>query len=218
MYTLILISAPLFTIGQTYDFSVKETTERFDKVFENTLSINIYEASERDIEKAWKSKLKDMGAKLDRGDVIIGEGANLKDIGNLPFNVYSKIEKTGKGAFKLYMSVDLGGTFLSSGEHPNKYKIFSALLKDFAIRATKGAIREELEEVSDELGDRQSDLEKLKKNAGKLRDDIKGWEKDIEKAEKDLEENSKDQESQEELIEIQANKLKRVKEKLESVK
>jgi len=216
--SLIVIISVFSAKSQDYDFSITESDVKLGGVFHNTLSINIYETDKKSIVQEWKSELKKTDAKVSSKDEINALSAYMKDIGNLPFNLYSKVEEKGDKLFALYVAVDLGGTYLSSSIHPDKYKIFSDMIYEFATKMTNEGIHKQIKDAEKVLDQSNNDLDKLVKDNKKLNDNIEGWQDDIKKAENELVKNEEDQKFKQEEINQRKEIVNEVKAKLKKVK
>lgn len=197
---------------------VQEKNEKIGGGNNNALVITIYEVSPDDIESKFKSVMKDYDAKVSSKDGgLFGDNAVIKEMGNNTVDIYARVEKVKDGESKLIVAFDLGGAFLNSSEHKDKYKITEKIVYDFAVKITKDAISAVVkaeEKKLDNLNDNQKDLEK--KNAN-LNDDIKEYEEKIKKAKEDLEKNKADQEKKKAEIEAQKKVVEEVNKKLNAV-
>ena len=209
--------SPVFS--QNYNFKVTETSKVINENgSKNVLVVNIYETNEDIIRKEWKSQLKDLGAKVSTdNNKLTATNATIKEFGNLPFNVFSVIEKTSEGYYQLIVGVDLGGAFMESAKHPDKYKIFSSLMADFAKRLTRESVESQVKAAGKELEKRQSEQDKLTKENEKLNSNIKKWQEEIKKAESDIEENLKKQEEQKKKIEDAKDLMDTIRLKLKNL-
>lgn len=197
---------------------VRESNEKIGNGNNNTLSVMIYVEDADLVEKAWKSKLKDMDAKVSTKDGIFGDDAQLKAMGPNTFDVYSRVEVVKGEGIKLIVGVDLGGAYLSSSQHSEQFKVFKGILYEFAVKITKDKIGDELsvqEKALDKLNDQQKDLEKENKD---LKNDIEDYKKKIAEAEDKIKKNEENQKTKKSEIEAQQKVVGGVKEKLNAVK
>jgi hypothetical protein len=204
--------------AQTYDFSVSESRMVLGGDMNNTLSVKIYENTEKDIIKAWKSEMKKNGAKVDIDKEITANNVLLKDMSDLPFNCFANVKELENSCFQLNVSVYLGGSYLNFSEHPEKYQIFAGFLSDFARSTSVDAIEELLKMAKQDLNKKTSDLKKLEDTKEKLERDIENWEKDIQKAKDDIEINILEQEDKIKEVRRATEILDKEKEKLELAK
>ncbi|MBL4653233.1 MAG: hypothetical protein JKY53_10280 [Flavobacteriales bacterium] len=221
----LLIAALSFNISPAqYKINVSEKGENLGGSSHNAFSVMIYEMDEKDIEKAWKKVMKKMGANVQMKKEMFGDDANTKEMGDNNFDIYAIVKKADKG-IELCVAIDLGGAFLSSGQHSAQAKYIKELLHKFAVEQTKlgidGIVKEE-EKIQSDLEKDQKNLEKDKEKLGK---DIEGYEKDIEdakkaieQAKKDIEQNGKDQGEKKKEIEGQKKVVQEVIAKEKAVK
>ena len=203
------------------EIKVKESSESFSNGSHNALIVTIYECEKSKIEKAWKSKVKDYNPDKngDKGGEYFFDNCTFKPIGNNTVDVYSKVvEGKGEKTFQLMACFDLGGAYMSSSDHRDKYEFFKKMMYEFAVNLTKDAISDELKDANKILNkgiDKQQSLEKDNKN---LDGDIKNYNEKITKAKDEIEKNKKDIEVKKKEIEAQTKVVNGLKAKMESVK
>lgn len=213
---LILLSSGL--PAQNYDFTISESTMVLGGDMNNTLSIMIYESSEEEIIKAWKSLMKKQGAKVKIESEIVAQNVSLADMGNLPFNCFSSIKQIDEKTIQFNVCVYLGGSYLSFNEHPDKYKKFSAFLTDFAKNTTADAIEVQLKLAEEFLNEKESDLKKLEERKAKLEKQIETCRKAVQKAEDDIEINILEQTDKKKEVQVANEVVAKENKKLEGLK
>jgi len=171
----LLLSALLFSvIGWGQKITVHEQSEDLGKGKNNALVVTIYGADESDVEHAWKSLMKDYGAKVSTSKgIFFAQNAVIKTMGDKPIDIYARFD-VKKDEIDLVVSFDLGGAFLSATQHPDKYKIAEKIMHDFAVTTTADAITEKqkIQQKSlDKLTGQEKDLEKDNKNLNSEIDD-----------------------------------------------
>ncbi|MGP8214782.1 MAG: hypothetical protein ACLQQ4_04390 [Bacteroidia bacterium] len=180
----ILIAALLFSfISQGQKIQVHESHEDLGKGSNNALIVSIYGADEGDVEHAWKSLMKDYGGKVSslKGGVMFADNAVIKEMGNNTVDIYARFDVKKDGEIELVVAFDLGGAYLSSSAHPDKYKIAEKIMHDFAYKMTSGAINDKLkaqQKALDKLNSQEKDIEKDNKN---LTSDISDYQNRIKK-------------------------------------
>lgn len=183
--------------------SVSESTENIGGGSNNALVVTIYENTADEIEKAWRSLMKDYDAKVSSKDGVFADNAMIKTMGNNSVDIYAKTVKVKDGEVKLIVAYDLGGAYLSSSKHPEQYKEAKRMVNDFAVKMTKEGIGGQLkaaQKVLDKMNDQQQDL--VKDQTG-LTKDIEDYKAKIKKAEDDIVKNKADQEKKKQEIEAQ---------------
>lgn len=193
-HTLALVALLMTTALVAQKITVKESTETVGGSSHNCLVASIYDAKPDAIEKAWKSKMKSYDAKVSSKKDIFADNAMIKEMsGNDPIDIYARIEKVSDTESKLIVGFDLGGAWLNSKDHAEKYKIAEKIVREFALSMTKEAaadLRKAAQKKLDNLKDDQASLEKKNKD---LNADIEDYKNKIKKAEEDLKTNANDQ-------------------------
>lgn len=175
--------------------TVSESTENIGGGSNNALTVTIYEADIEDINKEWKSIMKDYHAKVSSQDNgLFADNAVIKPMGNNTVDVYSRAEKGKDNEVKFIAAFDLGGAYMSSSKHPDQYQIAKKMVYDFAMKMTKESIAGQLkaaQKVLEKMNREQKDLEKDQEERKK---DIEDYKAKIKKAEDDIVKNKADQE------------------------
>ena len=218
LFILFSFTFSFSTTFSQYKISVSEKSVGFESGNHNAFTVIVYECSSKDVEKHWKKEMKDMKANVSsKKNEMKGDDAKIKDMGENTFDIYAITNETDKG-IELSVAYDLGGAFLSSGQHAEQSKIIKDLMYDFAVKSTKEGIRGILKKEEGTQHHLEKEQESLVKNKEKLEKDIENWEKDIEKAKKDIEQNKKDQDDKKKEIEAQTKVVEEVKAKEKAVK
>lgn len=197
---------------------VRESSENIGDGQHNALTVNIYEASGKDVEKAWKKLMKDYKAKVSIKKEIFADDATIKSMSSNTVDIYAKAGKSKDGEVFLIVAVDLGGAFLSSSMHSDKFKTFKNILYDFAVKTTKEAIRGQLKDAEKQQEKQEKEQKQLVKDNENLHKDIENYKNKIARAEKDIEINLKDQETKKKEIGLQKKLVEEITEKEKSVK
>ncbi|MCB0430314.1 MAG: hypothetical protein KDD54_09395 [Flavobacteriales bacterium] len=208
MKRTLTLAISLFTMA-TYAQKIKvsEGSAKYADGNHNSFLVTIYEASQDDVEKEWKSIMKGYKAKVAAKDEIFADNALIKSISENTLDVYAKATKQKDNSILFTVAVDMGGAYMSSSAHPTEYKIMEKIVNDFAVKTTKDAIadivkKEEktysvLEKEQEEL---VSKNERSHKDIENYKSEIEKLKKSIEQAEKDIEQNVKDQEKKKEEV------------------
>ncbi len=198
---------------------IKESSENIGGGNHNALVVTLYEINPSDAEDAFRSFMKKYDGKRSSKDGgIFIDHALIKEMGNNTVDIYGKANgKKGDKEISFVVAFDLGGAFLNSSDHKEQYKIAETIVKEFAIKATKDVIEEQLKDAQkaqSKLEDAQNDLERDNKN---LNEDIVNYKAKITKAEQDIVKNKSDQEKKKAEIEAQKKVVEEVDKKLKSV-
>lgn len=212
--TISWVFAMLIAISlQAGKVEVIEETSKIGGGSNNALSVVVFEADYESVLKAWKKEMKSTKAKVkkEKGE-IFADDAVIKKLGEHPMDIYARTEKSDGGA-KLIVGVNLGGAFLNSSDHKDKYEAFAKFVKEFAENQVKESIKEQVKEAEDVLKDREKEQEKLVKEQDNLKGKIEGWKSDIKDAEGKITTNDNQQADQKKLIEEQKKAVEAVKAK-----
>jgi len=112
-------------------------------------------------------------------------------IGNT-VDVYAKTEKRDEN-IEIQMWVDLGGAFLNSREHPDRYIEAEKLLLRFALEVAREKMRLDIEAQEDRLKEMNRDLDRLASQKERSEREIERAKETIRQAEADIEQNLQDQ-------------------------
>jgi hypothetical protein len=209
----------LFLALFTYTLQAQITEDRRTMALgeQPALILQVQNADEKWLEKEWRSYMGTYGRvrKVKRASEYWVEGAQIMDIGGAdPINVYGRTEKAVDGAM-LLMWVDIGGRFLNSIDHPQRWQAAKDMLKDFHHQMKVELVEIELEEQQDQLSDLERDLKKLERANEGYHRDIEKAEEAIKKARENIMKNQVEQETARQQIAAQAALVNAVKQKLE---
>ncbi|HET6993065.1 MAG TPA: hypothetical protein VFJ43_17155 [Bacteroidia bacterium] len=218
---LLFLLLPLLAISvhaQKIKISVDEKNDKIGGGSHNCMVVIIYDATQDDIEKEWRSKMRDYNAKVSSKDDIFADNALIKTISDNTCDVYAHVEKgSNDNEMKFTVGFLLGETWLSSSSNPEQYKAAEAIVKEFAKKMTQDAIGDKVKEqqkILDKLTSEQNDLVKKNKN---LNDDIADYQKKIETAKSDIKTNEDEQSKKKAEIEAQQKAVDAVKARQSSV-
>ena len=221
---LLLLCNSLITNAQ-----IRETTASMSQGSNNALAIDVpYNDPEKVLDE-FEDYAEDFKAKTKKkkGE-LFADNAQVKSIGgNNTIDIYAKAEK-GDNKTILTVWFDLGGAYLSSKSHGEKYGEAVKWLNDFASRMVKKGIEDELkaeQKKLDALNDEQKNLvrdkEKLDRSIIDGEKDIKDMEakiaqtkQNIEKAKQDIVTNQEKQKGKVADIEKQKEVVKKVEARL----
>jgi hypothetical protein len=193
----ILIAAMLFCslgVFAQQKIKVSESNEKIGNGSNNALVVTIYEATPEEIEKEWKSLMKDYNAKVSTKDGVFADNAAIKEMGPNTVDVYARTEKVKDKETKLIVAFDLGGAYMSSGQHSQQFNVAKEIIRKFAVKTTKEAIEGMVKaetKVLTKLNDQQKDLVEKQEDLTK---DIADWKEKIKKAEDEVVKNKSEQE------------------------
>ena len=183
---------PIFTLLSISVFAQSMVTEgmvAIDGKSRNSLSVIIKDATADDVKKAWKKQLKDLKGKVNDKTIIFGDDCQAKSMGDNTFDVYSIVEDLGDQGIKLVAAFDLGGAYLSTADHPEKYPAAEQIMKQFALDQAKAVLANEIDASEKILKVLEKDFSGLEKDKEKLEKDIEDYKKKIEEAKAAIEQN-----------------------------
>lgn len=217
-----LLSANVFA----QKVKVTESTERIGGGKNPALIVTIYEITAEEVEKSWRALMKDYKAQTSSGDEIFADNAVIKKINdNNTIDVYAKAEKVKEGEIKFMVAFDLGGAFLSSSSHKDKFGEAKTFVYDFAVKAMRDAViaqRKSAEKQLAKLENEQKDLEKQKSKLEKNIEDYKGkiedYQKKIKLAEEDISNNKNEQKKKKTEVEAQKKAVEAILSKEKTIR
>ena len=177
MKHLSFILACLFSVSSYCQtkISMYEETAAIDGISRNCITTLVPGGDAGDVSKAFKKELKDLKGKVSDKKFLFADDCKLKSMGDNTFDVYAMVQDVGEAGAKVVVAFDLGGAYVNSKDHPDRFEAAQNMVRDFAIEQTKEAIKLEVNEAEKVL----NQLEK----------DQVGFEKDKEKLEKGIVEN-----------------------------
>ncbi len=198
---------------------VREETRYMSQGNNKALVIQIPEADPKLVSKLWKKYLREYDGKLKKGkdEEYFVDDADIPGIGlGNTIDLYSKIEENSQGA-ELTVWFYLGGAYLQSDMHPERFEEGKRFMEQFALMVQKELIKQELKEQESQLKELENELDKLKRDNERYHQIIEEAEKRIEQAKEDIRNNEKAQMDAEKAIEQQREKVDMVKDKLKKI-
>jgi hypothetical protein len=215
---LIILFILFSLIMNAQEIKVKEDKENLGGDINPVMTVLIYEADESDVEKAWKSLMKDYDAKISSvKSVFFADNAMIPEISANTVDIYEIAKKQPDG-IKLIVAFDLGGAYISSSTHPAAYKTAENIIKKFAVNLSIKAVQEKLNDAKDKQKDLEDNLSGLIKKNERLHGDIEDYKNNITEAEIAIEKNLKDQLSTTQSIELQKKVVQEVQLKLGNIR
>lgn len=214
---LIVATSSLTAFAGGVKIKVEEKNEKINGGSHNCLVVTIYDATPDEIEKEWKSKMKDYDAKVSGKDDIFADNALIKDISENTCDVYARTEKISDTETKFIVGFLMGETWLSSSTNKASYNAAEKIVKEFAVKESKDALAGKVkvaEKALDDVKDDQADLEKKNKN---LHEDIDEYNEKIKKAEADIKTNEEEQTKKKAAIDAQQKVVDEIKSRENSV-
>ncbi len=208
--------------------TIKEESKAMSLGTHNCLVMELPGASAKDVDKAWKGFAKRFKGKtkFDRkmNEHFVDDGT-IKEMSDNTVDIVAKIEERGAEGAAISVWFNLGVSYLSSKDFPDRYPFADKIMKDFANEVSAEMILEELKVQEKILKEKEKELEGLEKSKTGLEKDIEGYketikkmEESITKAEGDIKQNVEEQGGKKVEIEEQQKIIEEIKQRLETVK
>jgi hypothetical protein len=183
---------------------VKELAEDIGGGVQNALVVKIPDINPADAEEGFKTFMKSYnGKKTSKAGSVFIDNADIKEMSENTVDIYAKAVATGKDV-NFNVAFDLGGIFLSSKTHKDKYLVAEKMIKEFATKMTKEPLLDKLKEAQKILAKGEDEQKNLEKDNARLNEEIQNYKNKIKTAEDNLAKNKTDQEKKK--AEIETNK------------
>ncbi len=182
--------------------------------FEITL-LGVDEKVTKDEIKKWMNQFK--GKTGTRKGEIYSDNATIPEISDHPVDIYAIVKKTKDGSV-VYVFFDLGGAFLNSNDHKDKFNVAKRMLDKLGKDLVKADLEAKIKAMEKDIKNTEKDLNTLKKQQEKLENRIKDCEQTIKESKEALKENAKQQEETTKKLLQQQQQLKELQEKLKNIK
>jgi hypothetical protein len=205
------------TVKAATSVLAKEEEKLMSQGVKNALSLEIG-AKPDFVEDEWKDFLNTYKAKpkwTKKEKEWFSDNAIIPELGgNNPVDVYAKIDASGSEATLLTIWVDLGGAYLSSYQHADKYGFAQKMLREFNLKVLKDATQKDIDKEEKKYKKEEKNLKGLVSDKEGLLKDIENYKAKIKKAEEDIIKNEKSQKEAQKTLEEQKEVLKKVQARL----
>ncbi len=199
---------------------ITEDVKSMNLGVKNALILELPDTKTKFVSKLWKKHVKDYKSKakkVKKADELLAKECQIPDIGgSKKVDLYTRFSSNGDNVY-MTMWVDLGDSFLSSADNPERYTEAEKFLMRFALEVTKEKIKIEIEKEEDTLKDFEKDLKKLVRANENYHRDIEQAKEKIKKAEANIAQNELDQKDTKVQIDDQTDKVVKVKKRLEDL-
>jgi molecular chaperone DnaK (HSP70) len=192
------------------DFSVAQNV--------NSLVVEIPYVSQDFVEGKIKKLFKGFGKHKESKKEHVAMMVELKDFGKMPFNAYGVSSVSNNEIVSVRFGFDLGGAFLNSKDHPEKYKVIEKIIEDFASKSVKTWVEGIVREENKRLNNLEKDQKYLVKRKEHLEKEIKDFEKKIADNKNSIKENLDSQSAKKTEIEMQIKQVGLVEKQLKSLR
>lgn len=232
MKTLMVILFALMALVSTswgqIDSPIKEETKSNSKGSFNCLTMELPGTSGKEVSKTWGKYIKKLKGKtkFDRKlNEQVTDDATIKDMSDNTVDIIFKMEERGSEGTAISVWFNLGVSYLSSNDHPERYPAGEKILKDFANLVSADMIEEELKAAEKKLKELEDLLKKQEKEEAQRTKDIADYQATIKKmednivtAEGDIKKSVEDQANSKLTIDEQKKIIDEIQKRLDSVK
>ena len=208
--SITLVAQTIKVKEKNADFSVAQNV--------NTLNVDIPYAPQDYVDGKLKKFFKGLGKHKESKNEHSALMVELKEMGKIPFNAYGYAFSSNNDVVTVTFGFDLGGAYLNSKDHPEKFKVIETMLEDFASSTVnnwvEGVVRDE-KKVLNDMEKQQKDLEKRKEQ---LEKEIKDFEKKIENNKAEIKDNLGEQSIKKGEIETQKKTVSLVEKQLKELR
>jgi len=184
---------------------------------ENALTVVLPKTNKKVVEKAWEKYIKKnfkAKAKRDKkSGEMFADNATIKGVSDNTVDVYAKVTEMG-GDTELSVWYNLGGAYLSSANHPQRYPAAEKMVLDFSASVSKALVEEELKMEKGKVKGLQKELKGFEKDQKKAEDEIAKAEKKIKEMREKIEKAKENQEMKKKEIGAQEAVIKSVEKRL----
>lgn len=215
---ILLFSAAIFLANISVQAQISNERKTMSEGVYEALVIQIPSLKKKTTSNLWTDFTKDFYSSRSKYNrktkEYFTDDASIASIGKgNTIDIYTTIEENGDGT-RLSMWIDLGGAYLSEGEHPDRYVEAEKMLIRFGLEAAKEKIRLDIKQQEKDLNDLEGDLKKLGSSKERLEQEIVKANEAIVQAEQGLEENEELQKNKNEEISTQQALIEETKKKL----
>ena len=156
----------------------------------NALSTKINRASEKDIIKEWKSKMKDFDGDVKiKKSTLTATGVKIESIDSNPIEIVAEVRKSTEQEHELVVIFIKNGVSMSAESDLAGYTAAKSIVRNFANEMSKEATEDYLKEQNKQLvEDLVKDLEGAEKDHEKATKEIQDAKENIEDAKREIKE------------------------------
>lgn len=221
---LLVFSSSLFA---QIELKVQEGTRSTSEGAANALILQLPNTSYKQVNKLWGKYIKDYKGKTKydrKTNEYFTDDAEVKDMSNNTVDITAKVNDKGEQGTELVVWFNLGVTYLSATEYPERYAIGEKIVRDFGLLVSADLIEEQLKIEEKKLVDYNEELKKLAQkktaednNIKKQKENIAKAEESIKTSENVIAENAKEQDVQKTTIKEQEVLIEDIKRKLKTI-
>ncbi len=208
------------TLSAQYNVTINEVLKYMSLGEEVGLEVAIVEANPSDVEKSWMKfmrQFKTKAKKPRKAIEIFADDATITDMSNNTVDVYAMAEAAEYGT-KLTVFFNLGGSFVSSQEHEIAFGAAKRMLRTFALSEAANTVENELKLQEKVMKDLNKELDQMLSSKASNIKDIEKAKAVIAQRNADLAEVEKAIEIKQQQLNIQAEIMETLKNKLSLLK
>ncbi|MCB0643710.1 MAG: hypothetical protein KDC44_18815 [Phaeodactylibacter sp.] len=198
---------------------VTETSAAMNLGVNDALVLTLKSTDAKMAEGLWDKFMKQYKAKtkaVKKSDELFSDDAEIEAISTNTIDVYALFKQVGADA-QVVVWYNLGGAYLSSKAHPDRFPAAKAMLMNFSKEVEKETVQVKLKDEEAALKDLQKVLEDQQKTQSKEEEKIEDYKKKIAEAEAAIQESIRAQKAQQEVIDTQRKKIEETKAYLKKI-
>ena len=205
------------TTVETIKIEAEESKEKMSQGVQNCIKVYIPDAKQENVERDFEKFMKTYNAKGDekKGEYFF-DNAEIKSFGNNLVDVYS-IAQQKAGGVELLVFFDLGGAFLNSTDHAEKYKEAVSIVKRFGHDEASTVIGLQMVTLQKMLDSKSKEFDNLVKQDSMLSRKIRECIATINQAQADQQINRTSQQTKKKELEDEQLMMQGLKTKQEGI-
>tara|TARA_B100001059_G_scaffold234514_1_gene277312 strand:- start:2096 stop:2758 length:663 start_codon:yes stop_codon:yes gene_type:complete len=217
LYPVLFLFLSVNCLAQSIE--VKESNSDFSVAPNvNALVVEIPYVSQDFVEGKIKKLFKSLGKHKESKKEHVALMVEMKEFGKMPFNAYAVSSVSSNKLVSVRFGFDLGGAYLNSKDHPEKYKVIEKIIEDFSSKAVKSWVEDIVRDENKRLNSLEKDQKDLVKRKENLEKEIKDFEKKIADNKNEIKGNLESQSVKKNEIETQKKKVELVEKQLKSLR
>jgi len=192
----IILLLTIFSLGTlSMSAQVSEQMATMSQGSNNALGMQLANVDVKTAEKVWNKYLKNYKGKpkkVKKSEDWLADDIDIPAISTNTIDLYSQFDENGDGVF-VRVWIDLGGAYLSSSSHADKYSEAIRFMDGFALAVEIEAVNQRLKAEEAALKNFEKDLEGLQKDQKQEEENIARYEQKIKDSEALIQESIQNQ-------------------------
>jgi hypothetical protein len=154
--------------------TVKESAKSIAGASNNTLNVMIKGGDTKALAKEVQRFMKDMGCKVNenKDGTLFGDDCEVKAMGPNTFDMHGRLDPIPGEGVDVVLAIDLGGAFLSSAAHPERFAPAREMVYRFAVEKTRDVIGQDIKKVEGVIAEKEKEQARLEADRAKLQKDL----------------------------------------------